>query len=308
MAKQLLGSKSEGTTSKYSYAFNKWKSFISAEGGRAIPAQPIHVALYISSLLNQGSSVSVVQCALYSIKWAHKLLGADDPTINSFVTNLIETAKRQASKTTVKKDIVTSSQIIKLCEKYMENKDIQVWRDLAYIVLSYSGFFRSDEVLSLKSSDIDFQEDFMTIRVRSSKTDQYRQGNTVVISSGHTSACPVKTLQTYFRMGNIESGTDDYIFRPLYCNKGKKGLIRRNKPISYTRVRETVISRLREVCGSANLGLHSLRAGGATTAARASVPDRVWKKHGRWKSEKAKDGYVEDSLEHRLSVSKSLLL
>ena len=46
---------------------------------------------------------------------------------------------------------------------------------------------------------------------------------------------------------------------------------------------------------SADFSLHSLRAGGATAAAAAGVPDRVFKKHGHWKSESAKDGYVEDS-------------
>ena len=51
-----------------------------------------------------------------------------------------------------------------------------------------------------------------------------------------------------------------------------------------------------------------MRAGGATQAANSSVfeNDRCWKRHGRWKSESSKDGYVEDSVENRLSVSKSL--
>ena len=42
---------------------------------------------------------------------------------------------------------------------------------------------------------------------------------------------------------------------------------------------------------------HSLRAGGATAA---GVPDRIFKRYGRWKSENVKDGYVKDSLEKRL--------
>jgi len=52
--------------------------------------------------------------------------------------------------------------------------------------------------------------------------------------------------------------------------------------------------------------LHSTRAGRATAAAVVGVPDRLFKKHGRWKSENAKDGYIEDSLEQRLSVTKKL--
>ena len=36
-------------------------------------------------------------------------------------------------------------------------------------------------------------------------------------------------------------------------------------------------------------GLHSLRAGSASGAANARVPDRLFKRRGRWTSDKAKD-------------------
>ena len=52
--------------------------------------------------------------------------------------------------------------------------------------------------------------------------------------------------------------------------------------------------------------LHSFRAGGATQAAEAGIPDRCFKKHGRWASENAKDRYVEESLQTRLEVTKKL--
>ena len=54
------------------------------------------------------------------------------------------------------------------------------------------------------------------------------------------------------------------------------------------------------------IGTHSVRSGGATAAANAGVPDRLFKRHGRWASESAKDGYVQDSLSSRLSVSTTL--
>ena len=53
-------------------------------------------------------------------------------------------------------------------------------------------------------------------------------------------------------------------------------------------------------------GLHSLRVGGATAAANAGVQDCLFRRHGRWRSEGAKDGYVEDSAEKRLFVSQQL--
>jgi len=54
------------------------------------------------------------------------------------------------------------------------------------------------------------------------------------------------------------------------------------------------------------IGTHSLRSGGATAAANAGIPDRLFKRHGRWSTDSAKDDYVKDSLSSRLSVSKAL--
>ena len=49
------------------------------------------------------------------------------------------------------------------------------------------------------------------------------------------------------------------------------------------------------------IGTHSLRSGGATAAANAGIPDRLF-----WSSDSAKDGYVKDSLSSCLSLSKAL--
>ena len=306
MSLQLTKSRSEATTTKYLAAFKRWQTFIHEEGGVAIPAEPIHIALYISNLIDKGCSLSVMQSAVYAIKWAHTIRGSSDPTDNNFIRNLLEASKRTISKPIVKKDIVTSEQIINLCDKYGQSEDILILRDLAIIVLGFSGFLRFDEIRSLRGSDVKIHDGFLTLFLYKSKTDQYRRGNTVTIAKGNTTACPLKVVGEYFTKAGISFDSDQFIFRPTYCNKGKKALVKKNKQISYTRARETVLNRLREVCGDANIGLHSLRAGGATAAARASVQDRLWKRHGRWRSDKAKDGYVDDSLEHKLTVSQAL--
>ena len=54
-------------------------------------------------------------------------------------------------------------------------------------------------------------------------------------------------------------------------------------------------------------GFHSLKAGGASVAAKAGVSDRPFKRRGRWwKTHQAKDGYLKDKLESLLSGYKSL--
>ena len=55
-----------------------------------------------------------------------------------------------------------------------------------------------------------------------------------------------------------------------------------------------------------NYSLHSLRAGGASATANNGVTDRVVLKQVRWSSEKARNGYIKDSVSTRLSVSKML--
>ena len=71
---------------------------------------------------------------------------------------------------------------------------------------------------------------------------------------------------------------------------------------SYIRAREIIREALSSIgINMNNYGVHSLRSGGASAAYKGVV-----KVHGRWKSENAKDGYVCEYLEKRLSVSKNM--
>jgi hypothetical protein len=181
--------------------------------------------------------------------------------------------------------------------------------DLAMTVLSFVDFLRYDEVSSLLCKDVVFRYSHVELHISHSKTDQYRQGDSVVIAKGNTSACPYNMLHRYITLSNTDlTSAESYLFKPCFRSGSTCKLIYKNKPLSYSRARECVVGRLKSVSGDLNIGLHSLRLGGATTAANSDVNDCCWKRHGRWKSESAKDGYVVDSLAKRLSVTQSLLL
>ena len=113
-------------------------------------------------------------------------------------------------------------------------------------------------------------------------------------------------MERYFRMGEVDHSSLAKLFRGIVQNKGGERL-HKNGGLSYTRLRELLLDKLSELGFDPTLfGMHSLRAGGAIAAANTGVENRLFKQHGRWKSESAKDGYVKDSLERRLEVSKGL--
>ena len=140
----------------------------------------------------------------------------------------------------------------------------------------------------------------------SSKTDQYREGASLVIARTGTATCPVSMMQRYFSMGQLVHDSQDYLFRGIMHTKLGECLRKGGGSLSYSRLWELLMEKISSLGMDPKLfGMHSLWAGGATAAANAGVPDRLFKWHGRGKSESVIDGYVKDSVESRLEGSKN---
>ena len=66
----------------------------------------------------------------------------------------------------------------------------------------------------------------------------------------------------------------------MYTRSGE--CLRKGGGLSYSRLRELLLEKISSLGMDPKLfGMHSLRAGGATAAANAGVPDRLFKLHGR---------------------------
>lgn len=312
LASTALQSKANSTVSKYAYAFKRFLLWTRkySEITTVLPCNELYISLYLQHLLDTVKHHSVIESALYGIKWAHKLAGVTDTCDSDIVRSVLEASKRILTRPIKKKDPVNPNIMHKLFEKF--NKQGRSLKDLRLVtmcVLCYTGFLRYDELCSIRANNITFLEDHMIIFIAKSKTDCYRKGKSVYIAKLSTSLCPVNTLCTYLQEAKIDVQSNMYIFRSLsYLKKSDKFVLRnRNEKLSYTRARELVKSALQEIGEKeANFGLHSFRSGGATTAANYGISDRLFKIHGRWRSELAKDGYVSENLQKRLSVTKNL--
>ena len=94
----------------------------------------------------------------------------------------------------MKKQPVNPELLLTLCEKYSECTDILIVRDLWMIVLGFSAFLRYEEISNVRCNDIRIEDSHFCMNIRKSKTDQYRFGNEVAISKGHSAACPYSML------------------------------------------------------------------------------------------------------------------
>ena len=118
-----------------------------------------------------------------------------------------------------------------------------------------------------------------------------------------TVTCLYTVLSRYFHLVALNCNSSDFVFRNLVYHKSTLSYSIGLRPISYSRARELLLNSLG--FPTSKYGLDSLRSGGGSAAANAGISDRLFKRLGRWKSDRAKDGYVKDNI-NSLSVSRSL--
>ena len=303
----VLDSRADSTTKKYLGAFQRWKTWAAAH--QEVPSFPVqegHLALYMVHLSESTQSKAAVEEIVHAVSWLHRVSGLQPPNASPLVHTTLEGLQRKLAKPKKSKEPITVEMLKAMVEAVGPSPSLTDVRFLAVCLVAFAGFLRCDELIKLRCNDIVFNEQGMVVKIVSSKTDQFREGASLVIARTGTSTCPVGMMERYYTMAGLVPASPEKLFRAIVHTKTGERL-RESGGLSYSRLRELLSDRIQGLgMDPKQFGMHSLRAGGATAAANAGVPDRLFKRHGRWRSESAKDGYVKDSVERRLSVSKSL--
>ena len=158
----------------------------------AVPAVDRHVALFMVSLLQNGSSCHVIESVLYGVKWGHEMSGYPDPA-GVLSLNVLEAARRLAKPRRVPKEPLTPGILYAILQS-IDPSSLLDWRKFALLLVSYAGFLRFDEAVNLCKKDSVFYELYMTVFIEQSKTDQYRDGRTLIIARTGTAICPVSDV------------------------------------------------------------------------------------------------------------------
>ena len=192
----MLHSRASSTTKKYLNAFCRWKEW--AEPRREVsvyPVQEVHFALYLQHLDETVQSKSAVEEAVNAIGWVHQLSGRPSLTESPFVRATLSGLQRKLAKPKIRKEPITTDMLAILVDSLGSAPTLADIRLAAMSLLAFSAFLRYDELAKLRCCDIRFAAQNMSVHITSSKTDQYREGASVLVARTGSPTCPVAMME-----------------------------------------------------------------------------------------------------------------
>lgn len=298
----LVRDRAATTVSSYLRAYRSWKSWASRHDAVSLPADSMVFTLYIVSLIQQTRSVSSVNSAVYGVSWVHKKSGYQEPSEYPVVKQVVDAARRILARPAERKEPLSSVLVRKVISR-LEKGNLGDLQLAALFSLGFFGFLRWDDLRHLSVDSFYFADSHVAIFLEKRKNDQFREGSWVFVARCNTPPCPVEIIEKFLRIANHSKGSP--LFRRVLHTRG--GVRLRKEAMSYSRAKELIKKELgKEGLDPTKFGIHSLRSGGASAAAALGVPDRLFQRHGGWRSEKARNNYVKESLDSLLLVTKSI--
>jgi len=262
----VAASRAENTIRVYRTGWAQFTAWCDEHRVIALPAGAETVVLYVADLA-KAAKPATIDSRLAAISAAHRAAGHDSPTkeeavrlVRRGVRRTLGTAQRQVRPVTVP-DLRTMLQGL--------GTDPGGCRDRALLLLGFAGALRRSELVGLDVVDVTEGADGLTVRLRRSKTDQEGAGRTVGIPFGSNPAtCPVRAWRAWLELSSITEGP---AFRPVDRHGHIRTARLSGQAVALVLKRHAARAGLDpdEVAG------HSLRAGLATSAAAAGVPERV---------------------------------
>jgi site-specific recombinase XerD len=262
----VVASRAENTTRVYRTGWAQFTVWCDEHGVTPLPASAETVAFYMADLAKTAKPATI-DARLAAISSAHRAAGYDSPTKAEAVRLIRRGVRRTLGTAQRRVRPVTVPELRTMVEGL--GTDPAGCRDRALLLLGFAGALRRSELVGLDVADFTEGTDGFTVRLRRSKTDQEGAGRTVGIPYGTNSAtCPVRAWRAWLEVSGITEGP---AFRSVdrHGHLGATGLSAQVVALVLKRHAAQAGLDPKEVAG------HSLRAGLATSAAAAGVPERV---------------------------------
>ena len=132
-------------------------------------------------LIQQGSSVSLLNSAIYGASWVHKKNGYPKLGDHPLVQQVVEAGRRILAKPSNRKRALEVSQVKKVISRLGQGNlgEVQV---AALFALGFFGFLPWDDLSRLTVDSLQFADTHLAIFLMQRKNDQFCNGSWVFIA------------------------------------------------------------------------------------------------------------------------------
>ena len=316
--------RSDATLRAYRSDWADFATWCDSRGLGAMPAAPETVALYIASRAEAGPDdadgrptaplkVATLRRRLAAISQAHKLAGVESPALRSReplhsvwagVTRALGTAPEKVAPA-LASDVVAmaaacdeAARLAESAPEPLSGVALRARRDKAMLLLGFAAALRRSELAAVRLEHVSYTPEGLRLLIPKSKSDQEGAGQVVGVAYGdRPETCPVRAVRSYVGAAGralADQGRPSPLSGAVFRGVDRWGRLGR-RALTGRSVAD-VVKRHAQAAGldpSLYAG-HSLRAGFATTAARAGKPDRAIQKQTRHKSAAMLAEYVRE--------------
>lgn len=269
-------SRAAGTLRVYASDWRRFRAWCGEAGLEALPATPKTVALYLASQA-EYLKVSTLRRHVSAVCFVHKRVGHPLDRRDPVLADVWAGICRQHGSPPQRKTALTVADLramIELLPVGLAGK-----RDKAMLLLGFAAAMRRSELVALRRDDIRFRPEGAIVTLRRSKSDQAGEGTIKGVPHGSNPVtCPVLALKEWIVAAGLDA--DDPIFMPV----DRLGRLERRRlsDRAVARVVKRTVERWGRAQGLSKAAIeelvasvsgHSLRAGFATAAAAAQVPE-----------------------------------
>lgn len=272
---------SRSTRRAYAQSWAAWVAWCAARATPPLPAAPELVAAWFAELAQAGRRPSTLDRHLAAISAAHHAASLPSPRTHPALRAVLRGIRRTHGSASRQ---VAPLRVEDLRAALPRGDDPRALRDRALLLLGFAAALRRSELVALDLADLDPRAEGLVLTLRASKTDPERHGELVAIPyARRPELCAVRAVAAW--RVHVDGGA---LFRP----------VDRHGHIGGTRLSDRAVADVvKEAATRAGLDPltfsgHSLRAGFATSAAAAGLPEREIMRQTRHRSVAVFRGYV----------------
>ena len=296
------------TARSYRSAQNRYTDFCRKLGLTPVPATEQVLILFVAELA-QSVAHATIRSYLSAVRNLHITKGWPDPLVGTLRLELVLKGVKRVKASPAKIKLpITPLILYRIREGIRQQGDdedgFMLW---AACCLGFFGFLRTAEFTVPNGKDFDpsvhltagditvdshIEPSLLQVRIKASKTDQFKQGTALYLAATRNDLCPVAAILSYLaRRPNGEG--------PLFVSKAGDPLTRLKFVTKLRQVLQQVGIQADQYTG------HSFRIGAATTAAAKGIPDNMIKALGWWTSE-AYQVYIKLPRERLASITQTI--